>query len=223
VHAALELIGELRHELPHERALLVALSGIDGSGKGYMASRLARTLEAQGLVAATIHADDWLHLPAVRFGRSNAAEHFYRHAFRVEEMFAQLVEPLRCRRSIDVEVDCAEETAARYRRERHVHRDVDVILLEGIFLLKREHAARYDARIWIDCSFETALERAVARSQEGLGPQETIAAYRSIYFPAQRIHFERDEPQMAADCTLVNDPRCDAPAHPASRASHRRG
>jgi uridine kinase len=35
----------------------------------------------------------------------------------------------------------------------------------------------------------------------------TIKAYDTIYFPAQKIHFERDHPQEAATMLMVNDPR----------------
>jgi hypothetical protein len=42
-----------------------------------------------------------------------------------------------------------------------------VVVVEGIYLLKRELRAHHDVSLWIDCSFETALERALAREQEG--------------------------------------------------------
>ena len=45
----------------------------------------------------------------------------------------------------------------------------------------------------------------IARSQEGLSPTETVAAYQTIYFRAQRIHFERDQPQQGATAILHND------------------
>lgn len=34
-----------------------------------------------------------------------------------------------------------------------------------------------------------------------------MRAYETIYFPAQRVHFERDRPRDAADVVVVNDPR----------------
>ena len=46
---------------------------------------------------------------------------------------------------------------------------------------------------------------AIARSQEGLSPAETVNAYQTIYFPAQKIHFERDCPQTAATAIIQND------------------
>jgi uridine kinase len=103
-------------------------------------------------------------------------------------------------------MDFAEETAIEYRRQVCAFAEVDVILLEGIYLLKRAFQNYYDLSFWIDCSFETALQRAIARGQEGLRPQATIEAYRSIYFPAQEIHFAQDDPRRAATATINNDP-----------------
>jgi uridine kinase len=127
-------------------------------------------------------------------------------------MFSQLVLPLRDQRSISLEADFAEETAHAYHRENYEFHDIDVILLEGIFLLKRQFQSYYDASFWIDCAFETALERALRRSQEGLAPAETVRAYQSIYFPAQRIHIRQDDPMSSATAIVINDPRINVTA-----------
>jgi uridine kinase len=81
------------------------------------------------------------------------------------------------------------------------------VLVEGIFICKRRYRSQFDLAVWIDCSFETALERALLRAQEGLPPAETTMAYETIYFPPQRIHFERDDPRDAADGMIPNDPK----------------
>jgi uridine kinase len=60
-------------------------------------------------------------------------------------------------------------------------------------------------RIWIDCSFETAMKRAITRSQEQLSPEETIEAYETIYFLAQRLHFTLDQPQVSAHLSIMNN------------------
>jgi uridine kinase len=200
-----EKILDARGRIPAARSVLVAVSGIDGSGKGFVTTRLVAALKARGVPVAGINIDGWLNLPAVRFDPTNPAEHFYRHAIRFDDMFTQLVLPLRDRRSVRVEADFAEETATAFRRQRYEFQDIDVIILEGIYLLKRAFQAHYDLSVWIDCSFETALTRALARGQEGLPPADTIKAYRTIYFPAQEIHFRRDDPQGAATLIVNND------------------
>ena len=203
----LERILEARGRVPAHRGLLVAVSGIDGSGKGYVTAQLVAALQARGVRVAGINIDGWLNLPAVRFDPANPAEHFYRHAIRFDEMFAQMVLPLRERRSLSVEVDFAEETATEYRRQRYEFAGIDVIVLEGIYLLKRALRRHYDLSIWIECSFATALERAIARGQEGLSAEATTHAYQTIYFPAKERHFAYDEPQRAATLVVRNDPR----------------
>jgi uridine kinase len=195
---------ELRPSV-RDRAVLVALSGIDGSGKGWLTARIAAELQSAGVKAANINIDGWLNLPAKRFSRTDPAEHFYRHAIRFDDMFAQLVLPLRDRRSVYVEADFAEETATEYKRHLYDYRNIDVILFDGIYLFKREFRQYYDLSIWVESSFETALKRALARGQEGLPPAETIHAYETIYFPAQGIHFHRDHPKQAATMIFNND------------------
>jgi uridine kinase len=79
-------------------------------------------------------------------------------------------------------------------------------VLEGIYLSKRIFRHHYDLALWVDCSFETALIRALRREQEGLSPDATIRAYQTIYFPAQYIPFALDDPRSTADTILDNDP-----------------
>ena len=198
-------IGEVRRHIPTARGVLVAVSGIDGSGKGFVAGKIVAMLRAEGLRVAEINIDGWLNLPHIRFSKENPAEHFYRHAIRFDALFAQLVLPLRDRRSIHIDVDFAEETATEYRRHTYNFQETEVIVLEGIYLLKRELRVHYDLSFWIDCSFGTALARALARRQEGLSADETIAAYRTTYFPAQEIHFARDDPKAGATAIVNND------------------
>lgn len=122
----------------------MALSGIDGSGKGHVTARLVRALEERGVRAVGLNIDGWLNLPEKRFS--------------------------------DVR-------------------------------LKRFYRPYYDLSFWVECSFETVLKRAIARAQEGLPPEETVSAYRRIYFPAQEIHLVLDDPRAAATAILDNDPR----------------
>ena len=196
---------DARSSISSRRSLLTAISGIDAGGKGYFTERLVGVLESKGVRVVGISVDAWLNLN--RFDASDPPEHYYNNAIRLEEMFADTILPLRDNRSLRVEIDYAEETSTEYRRRVLEFKDVDVIILEGIYLLKRVFMAHYDLSIWIECSFETALERAISRGQEGLPPEETIRDYRTIYVPAQEIHFLRDNPKTEATLTVNNDER----------------
>jgi uridine kinase len=187
------------------RAVLVGVSGVDGSGKGFVTIKVADALRDKSLNVAVISADDWLNLPSVCLNRENYAEHFYKHAIRFDEMFERLILPLREHRGVDVLADCGDAKATVHCKHRYVFRNIDIVLLEGIFLFKAAYRNYFDLKIWIECSFQTALRRAIARGQEGLPPDETQHAFETIYFPAQEIHLDRDDPRKAADLILRND------------------
>ncbi len=191
-------------ETPANRAVIVGISGIDGSGKGFITEEMAKRLQELGWRVAKINAEDWLNLPEVCLSRRTPGEHFYEHAMRFDKLFDQLIVPLKENRAVSLVADCADARGNR-RKHRYAFCKIDIVLLEGIFLFKPANRHHFDLTAWVDCSFATALKRAIARCQEGLPPAETIRAFTTIYFPAQRIHFARDNPQGAADFIIQND------------------
>jgi uridine kinase len=196
---------EKRFAVPDSRCLLVGVSGIDGCGKGYLAAQLQAHLALHGVIPVILNVDGWLNLPEKRFDQRAPAENFYENAVRFDEFFTQLVLPLRDRRSVHLEADFVEETASQYRRHTYDFKDVSVVLVEGIFIFKPQYRKYFDLAIWVDCSFPTALARAIMRAQEGLSAANTIAAYQTIYFPAQTIHLSQDHPRETADLIFENN------------------
>src|SRR5262245_9997278 len=89
-----------RTEAEPRKDVLVAISGIDGSGKTTIARRLSDDLGGRGVRAALIHLDPWHASVETRFSQARPAEHFYERAFRFEELFSTLILPLKARRSI---------------------------------------------------------------------------------------------------------------------------
>ncbi len=205
IDEVVERILRRRAVIPEGRSALVGISGIDGCGKGYVARQIEARLALHTVAVATINADGWLNLPDKRFASSKPAEHYYENAIRFDEFFSQLLLPLRDHRSVHLEADFTEETASSYRKHTYCFKSISIILVEGIFLFKREQRKLFDLALWVDCSFSTAMARALERAQEGLSSADTIRAYDTVYFPAQRIHLDRDNPRGAADLILDND------------------
>jgi uridine kinase len=187
------------------QATIVGISGIDGSGKTYIAARIGEQLESHGIRTAVISLDPWHTSRAERLAPQDSARVFYERAFRWSEFFAMLLDPLARLGSIDRTLEVRRIDDDSLFLKRYNFRDVTMVLVEGIFLFRREYMDRYDVRIWIDCGFQTALARAYARNQEQLSRPDLEREYAEVYFAAQRLHFERDCPRRAANLIVPND------------------
>ncbi len=93
IHAAVEVILSGRRHSPARESMLIAVSGIDGSGKGYVTEQTVACIQ-KAVHAVAVNVDGWLNPPPRRFHENRPAEHFYRHAIRFDDMFAQLILPL---------------------------------------------------------------------------------------------------------------------------------
>lgn len=204
VHSLESLVYQIcraRAQTSNRRSLLVGISGIDRTGNRHVVQQLAREVEAVGYRVAVVDADGWMNLPEVRACADKPAEHFYHYALRFDELFSQLVLPLRDRRSLSLDAEVADEASTTFQRRRYEFENIDVILLHGMFLFKWEFFPYYDLSIWVECSFETALQR-VIRTEAPLGRD-----FNTVYFPAQRLHFTRDNPKSAATFVYESEPR----------------
>ncbi|MGQ0738864.1 MAG: uridine kinase [Bacteroidota bacterium] len=199
-----KLIEQLRlHQ--SSSAFTVAISGIDASGKGLISKLLQQDLENKGYKVANINIDPWQHPLPVRLRKENAAENVYKNIFRWNDFFEQLVFPLQKNRNIYLETTGIRSHADEYYSLVYDFSGVDILLIEGILLFKKQYLSYYDYRIWIDCSFETGLQRAIKRNIEKLETEKLVRDYQTFYYAAQRLHFERDNPVGSADLIFIND------------------
>jgi hypothetical protein len=105
-----------RRTIARARAIVVAISGIDGAGKGTLAAALAAALRDRGMTVEVIGADAWLNpLEQLDLGADPGGE-FYRRGIRFDELLDRL------------------------DRSHDEGRSCDVILVEGIFLPVRDRA-----------------------------------------------------------------------------------
>lgn len=183
----------------------VAISGIDASGKGYITELLQKELEERKFKVANINIDPWQNPIAVRLRKDKAAENVYENIFRWDQFFCQLIFPLQKDKSIYLESEGIRSDADIYYQLLYDYSGVDILLIEGILLFKKKYLLHYDYKIWIDCSFETGLKRAMKRNIEKLPADKLIEDYMTYYYPAQHYHFNNDKPKDVCDIVFCND------------------
>jgi uridine kinase len=186
-------------------AFTIAVSGIDASGKGYISKLLQQELESRGLKVANINIDPWQNPLSIRLQKENAAENVYENIFRWDDFFEQLIFPLQKNKEIYLETRGIRSDADIYDPLVYNFKNLDILLIDGILLLKKKYLAYYDYKVWVDCSFETGLKRAIKRNVEKLDEEKLVYDYHTYYYPAQLLHNEKDNPQKTADIIFNNE------------------
>lgn len=187
------------------RLFTAAISGIDASGKGYIAKLVQEEMEQRGYRVANINIDPWQNPLSVRLQEKNAVENFYSRVFRWNDFFGQLIIPLQLNKKIHPETFLIRTDSDTYYPFTYHYDNAGLLMIQGILLLQEKYLSYYDYKIWIDCSFETGLRRAIARNVENLDEERLIHDYHTWYYPAQRLHFLNDAPREKADIFFNNE------------------
>ena len=187
-----------------DKPFTVAISGIDASGKGYVTGLLEEELKQRGFRVANINLDPWQNPTTVRLDKNNPAENFYEKVFRWDEVFEQLILPLKSSGSIHLEARLIRNDGDEGYPHTYQFEKIQFLLLDAILLLQEEYIPLYDYKVWIECSFEQGLKRALKRNQERLDEADIIRDYETYYYPAQRLHFDKDYPKAKADFIFDN-------------------
>jgi len=195
----------LRKLHPSSIAFTVAISGIDASGKGYIGKQLETELQKNGFKVANINIDPWQNPIPIRLKYEKAAENLYENIFRWNDFFEQLIFPLKKNKSIYLETKGIHTHADEFYPLIYDFQNIDILLVEGILLFKKQFLSYFDYKIWIDCSFETGLKRAIHRNIEKKEKEKLIEDYETFYYAAQRLHFKKDDPKTNADFIFINE------------------
>ncbi|EQM30457.1 hypothetical protein [Rhodococcus erythropolis] len=125
---------------------LVAIDGVDGSGKTTFAKSLTAQLNARK--AIVIHVDDFLNPPEIRHRRGRQSpEGFWLDSYDYDALERHVLDPL------------GPGGSRRYRQRRdsdaYLHAaDGAIVLVEGLFLHRDELAERWDYSIFLDVPFD---------------------------------------------------------------------
>jgi uridine kinase len=180
---------------------LVAVDGVDGSGKTTFAQQLATRYAECGRTAHVVHLDDFLNPRAVRYqlGR-DSPEGFFRDTYDLSTFTTNVLEPLRHEGSRSIVC-----RAFDHRTDQPVHEDPTVVaanavvIVEGMFLHRDELADVWDMSVFLDVPFAVSVARMAER--DGTSPDDPSVGR---YVDGQRIYLTACNPSRRATHLVAN-------------------
>jgi uridine kinase len=180
---------------------LIAIDGVDGSGKSTFAKDLAAVIHNRPVV--TIHVDDFLNLQEVRHRRGRTSpQGFWLDTYDYAALYENVLVPLG--QGGDGQYRPAVTDALRnIRLDLHKRPAPDnaLVLVEGMFLHRDELHGHWDYSIFLDVPFaETALRMSV---RDGGNPDPNHPSMQR-YVGGQRLYFESAQPWSRATRVIDN-------------------
>jgi uridine kinase len=189
------------------RPALVAVDGVDGSGKTTFATALVGAYARVGRLALVVHEDDFLNPRAVRYrmGR-DSPEGFFLDTYDLPALKAKVLDALAVGASLRI-------VTAAFDNQTDMPVDIEpvdvprtgVVIVEGMFLHRDELVARWDLSLFLDVPFTETARRMAER--DGSSPDPDDPSMRR-YVNGQRHYLATCSPHERATVVIDNtDPR----------------
>lgn len=186
--------------VPH----VIGISGIDAAGKSYFAQELSTSLRASYAVSV-IHLDDFHNPKAIRYDGISEIDNYLYKSINFGLFEESVLIPLKQHKALSLDAHLLDLDSDQF--SHHVTYDVkpeDVVIIEGVFLLRKAWRDYFDLRIFLSVTPSVAIGRGIARDAHRLG-SDVERRYEMKYIPAQALHALSDDPESSAHIVIDNN------------------
>ncbi|GLS90414.1 hypothetical protein GCM10007916_14810 [Psychromonas marina] len=195
------MLRDLHIEKGSNKAKIVAISGIEGGGKRELTEKVADALRLAGISVAIVHTVDWEAAQNVRFNVMNSPQEYYLNAYRLDDMVEQLILPLKLFGKVKTSVTL--KNVLNPRTTHYNLENIDIILIEGVYLLQSAYLALYDYTIWVKSDFDAAFARLNNQFEIQQSHQTLLSLFEGLIKPAAQYHIYTDDPQGNAKSVYI--------------------
>jgi uridine kinase len=173
-----------------QSTLLVGIDGCGGSGKSTLAKELQQAYDNVTIV----HMDDFF-LPSNQRVDAPPKQKPVGADFDWKRLLNQVLEPV------------SQDKEGRYQRydwemdslaEWHIVPIGGIVIVEGVYSLRRELSDKYDIAIWVDCPREIRLSRGLERDGE-----QARDMWENNWMVSEDIYVKEHKPHERADFVVV--------------------
>ncbi|ATP41944.1 uridine kinase [Solibacillus sp. R5-41] len=184
-----QLVDGINEISKKESTLLIAIDGCGGSGKSTFADKIKEEFPNVTIV----HKDDF-YLPSSQIIKTHPTKKPIGADFDWKRLLNQVLEPI------------SQEKEGHYQRydwetdslaEWHTVPVGGIVIIEGVYSIRKELVDKYDVKIWVDCPREKRLSRGLHRDGE-----EAREMWENNWMISEDIYVEKHKPYESADIVV---------------------
>jgi uridine kinase len=191
-----DIVSRLQAATASRSTVLVGVDGQGAAGKTLWAEGLAEALRSIGQAAAIIHFDDFF-LPSAERPHGTPEARPIGGDFDWRRLRDEVLLPLRESRVASYgRYDWTSDALA----ETHQVPAHGVVIVEGVYCIRRELADLYDVRVWVECPHDVRLARGILRDGEA-----ARSRWELDWMPCEERYVHEHNPGEAAHYVVSGD------------------
>lgn len=199
------LINKLKNEDISNRVYIIGIDGLGGAGKTTLVNSFKLQLQNENYSSYVLHIDDFIHPKRIRYDSSKEEWYcYYNLQWRYDYLVKEILSPIKNGEIIDKQIEIYNKESDEYFTQRVNLVHGSVLILEGVFLQRKELKDYLDFVIYLDVPQEVRLNRVLARDSYIGGLEDIKCKYEKRYFPAEEKYMLEYSPIENADFVLKN-------------------
>ena len=192
----------LNHYTKHNKfnhPFIVGVDGLGGAGKTTFVKNLKEQLKDKGHEVITIHMDDYIVESSKRYktGYEEWYEYYYLQ-WNIDLLLTELFQPLFNGANM-VNLPLYNRTNDTVSKQRIQIQSNSIVLIEGVFIQRREWREFFNFVIFIDCPHNIRKNRVLYRDKYIGDYQYRLNKYQNRYWIAEDNYIEIENPLEKAD------------------------
>lgn len=197
------LLNKLKTEDLSKKIYIVGIDGLGGAGKSTIVNSLKLQLEKENYPIYILHIDDFIHPKHIRYDSTKEEWYcYYNIQWRYDYLVEEILSPIKKGNEINKVIELYDKENDKYILQSLYIPHGSILILEGVFLQRKELRNYLDFVIYLDVPQEVRLNRVLVRDSY-IGSLEDIKnKYQRRYFPAENKYLLEYCPIENADFVL---------------------
>lgn len=181
--------------LEEGKRLILGIDGLSRSGKTTLVKQLVQKLKEEKIPSYVFHIDDHIVNRNKRYHTGNEEWYeYYQLQWDVPGLSDQLFNKIKGNRSFSLSYYLDESDTQLNKRV--ILPETCVVIIEGVFLQRKEWRNYFDFLVYLDCPREKRFNR------EGNETKKNLSKFENRYWKAEEFYLNLERPMENADLVL---------------------
>lgn len=181
---------------------VIGIDGLGGAGKSTISETLCQKFEDNNYNVMLLHIDDFINVREVRYNSAFPDWQCYYDLQWRFDYFLNVINEIKNGQKDYIDIELYDKDNDTYFEKRFSIHNNTIVIVEGVFLQKKEFNNIFDYMIYIDIPEKVRLRRVLKRDTYIGDEQQIIDKYENRYFPAEHRYVEEYQPQDNVDFVI---------------------